>query len=272
MQESDNLCKYLAEKYPDSFASWLLRERISSVEVLKTELSLEPVRADSVTFLRTQSQILHLEFQGQVPTGKPMPLRMLNYWMRLYWQYEMPVTQVVIWLKETSSRAVFENEFSMGLTRHPYQVIRMWAQSPEPLLQEPGLLPLATLAATDNAAALLSRVAQQVSNIEEPRHLGEISSYTQLLAGLRFNQKLIRNLFREEIMQESVIYQEILQTGKQQEAIAMVMRPLARRVGTLDSELLARLRALSIEQLEDLGEALLDFSSVADLVAWLQSR
>lgn len=58
----DNLCKYLAEKYPDKFASWLLGESTTKVEVLKTELSLEPIRADSVTFLRTQSQILLLKF------------------------------------------------------------------------------------------------------------------------------------------------------------------------------------------------------------------
>lgn len=64
--------------------AWLLGESTTKVEVLKTELSLEPIRADSVTFLRTQKQILHLEFQVQVPTGKSMPLRMLNYWVRLH--------------------------------------------------------------------------------------------------------------------------------------------------------------------------------------------
>jgi hypothetical protein len=33
--------------------------------------------------------------------------------------------------------------------------------------------------------------------------------------------------------------------------------------------LIERITGLSIEQLENLGEALLDFSSVADLEAWL---
>lgn len=84
----DNVCKYLSEKYPESFATWLLgQETAAPVEVLKTELSIEPIRADSVTFLRTRERIFHLEFQVKVPTDKPMPLRMLNYWVRLYWQY-----------------------------------------------------------------------------------------------------------------------------------------------------------------------------------------
>ena len=46
----DNLCKYLAETYPEQFAEWLLGERVDNLEVLKTELQIEPIRADSVTF------------------------------------------------------------------------------------------------------------------------------------------------------------------------------------------------------------------------------
>jgi hypothetical protein len=34
----------------------------------------------------------------------------------------------------------------------------------------------------------------------------------------------------------------------------------------------ARLQALSLNQLEELGEALLDFSSAADLADWLQAH
>ncbi len=52
MSQYDNLCKKIAEKYPDRFASWLLGRELSGTTVFKTELSLEPVRADSVTFLR----------------------------------------------------------------------------------------------------------------------------------------------------------------------------------------------------------------------------
>ncbi len=47
----DNVCKTLAEKYPKDFARWLLKVEASKIEVLKTELSIEPIRADSVTFL-----------------------------------------------------------------------------------------------------------------------------------------------------------------------------------------------------------------------------
>lgn len=70
-------------------------------------------------------------------------------------------------------------------------------------------------------------------------------------------------------MQESVIYQDILQKGKQEEAFTYTLRLVNRRFGDVDSSLTERIRILSANQLETLGEALFDFSNVADLEAWL---
>lgn len=53
MPEYDNLCKILAEKYPFDFARWLLNQEPRKIEILKTELSIEPIRTDSVTFIQT---------------------------------------------------------------------------------------------------------------------------------------------------------------------------------------------------------------------------
>jgi predicted transposase YdaD len=281
MTEYDNLCKYLAEKHPDRFASWLLGREITGTKVFKTELSLEPVRADSVTFLRLPDRILHLEFQVNVPQKKPMPLRMLNYWVRLYWQYNLPITQVLIWLKQTNNEAVLETQFQFESTQHSFQVIRMWEQPPELLLQSPALLPLAVLCQTDNATGLLSRVAAEVAKIQLPEEREEIIGSTQLLAGLRFDINLVRNLFRGGFMRESVVFQEIFQEGrvegrvegrqegKQEGELAIIYRLLSRRIGTVTPELQQRLLRLSISQLEDLGEALLDFEQPDDLIPWL---
>ncbi|AFZ28975.1 hypothetical protein Glo7428_0374 [Gloeocapsa sp. PCC 7428] len=94
----DNLCKLLSEKYPAVFASWVLGTPQTEVKVLKTELSIEPIRADYVTFLQLQERILHLEFQTVLTSTPPLPLRMLDYWVRLYRLYRLPVTQVVVLL------------------------------------------------------------------------------------------------------------------------------------------------------------------------------
>jgi predicted transposase YdaD len=101
--------------------------------------------------------------------------------------------------------------------------------------------------------ALLSRVASEVAKIEEQGQREEISNSTQILAGLRFNKNLIRQLFTGGIMRESVIYQEILEEGMQAEAVTLVLRQLTRRIGTVEPEVQEQIRELSTAQLEDLG-------------------
>ena len=63
--------------------------------------------------------------------------------------------------------------------------------------------------------------------------------------------------------------QEGRQEGRQEGEKAIVLRLLQRRLGTIPPELVAQVEALAVAKLEDLAEALLDFSSVADLCAWL---
>jgi flagellar biosynthesis/type III secretory pathway protein FliH len=57
--------------------------------------------------------------------------------------------------------------------------------------------------------------------------------------------------------------------GKQQEAQALVLRQLPRRCGQLSQSQELAVRALSLEQLEALAEALLDFDGSEALDAWL---
>ncbi|MFN6519302.1 MAG: DUF4351 domain-containing protein [Nostoc sp. CreGUA01] len=62
-----------------------------------------------------------------------------------------------------------------------------------------------------------------------------------------------------------------IEIGKQQEALLFVTRQLNHRLGSIDEVLLEQVRSLSVEKLEELGEALLDFNSVIDLTNWLSS-
>ena len=77
---------------------------------------------------------------------------------------------------------------------------------------------------------------------------------------------------RELIMRLEPLYQrdreQAVQSGEQR----LVLRLLNRRLGEIDASLIERVKGLSIEQLENLGEALLDFSSVADLETWLNQQ
>jgi predicted transposase YdaD len=280
----DNTCKYLAETYPADFVQWLLSVETNDIRVLKTELSVEPIRADSLTFLEITGKILHLEFQTQAASNPPLPFRMLDYYTRLKRQYGYQIEQVIIFLQETTSELVFQNRFEDTNTLHSYRVIRLWEQDPAPFLANPALLPFATLTRTGSPAALLEQVAQQVARIEDISERRNILSCADILAGLRFEKDLIRQLFREDIMKESVTYQAILQEGVQQglkqgvqqglkqEAFSIILRQLSRRLGAVEPQMQERIQRLSIPQLEELGEALLDFSEATDLVAWLEAQ
>ncbi len=141
-----------------------------------------------------------------------------------------------------------------------------------PLLANPALLPLAVLAQTDSPATLLQQVAVQVDMIEEIQQQRDISACAEILASLRFDKNFVRQFLREEFMRESAIYQEILQSGRQEGEAILVLRLLARRVGTITPEWRSQIQQLSTTQLEELGEALLDFNSTQDLSDWLQAR
>jgi len=80
-------------------------------------------------------------------------------------------------------------------------------------------------------------------------------------------------------LQETRVYREIkeegIQQGREQGRLTqarLILRQLNRRVGELPQDVCQRIEALPLEQLENLGEALLDFSSMADLQAWLEQE
>lgn len=278
----DNLCKRLAEESPATFAQWLLGTNPGTIQVLKTELSLEPISADAITFLQTSEQILHLEFQTQPTSEPPLPLRMLDYWVRLYRKYRRPIQQFIIFLQATTSEVVFTEEFVTETTRHRYRVIRMWEQNPAIFLNDRALLPLAPLAETNSPETLLTQVAAEVAKIEAIEQRRNVLAAVQIIAGLRYDKTLIQQLLREDIMRESVIYQDILQQGVRQGVqqgreegrgegeASLIIRQLTRRFGELSPEVIQRIRSLSLPQLDALGEELLDFTEIAEVVTFLE--
>lgn len=264
----DNICKYLASEYPEQLVHWLLAANLDNIQLLPTELSRDPIRADAIILLPNISQIVHLEFQTLPESDPPLPLRMLDYWVRLYRQYKLPIEQIVIFLKQTNSNAAYIEQLSIGNTQHRYRVVRLWEQDAAPLLANPALLPFATLARTDSPEDLLQRVATQIDMIEELDQQRNISACVEVLASLRFEKNLLQQFLKEELMQESPIYQEIIQKGKRE----VLVRQLVRRIGSVSSQSQAQIQNLSNEQLDELSEVLLDFTNATDLTEWLQSQ
>jgi predicted transposase/invertase (TIGR01784 family) len=98
------------------------------------------------------------------------------------------------------------------------------------------------------------------------------------------------NLSRDEVdamlgieLQQTRVYQEAraegrnegetigLERGRTEGEQALVLKLLTRKLGKIDAEIQAQVNSLMIDQVESLGEALLDFTSMADLERFLDS-
>ncbi|MBM5818416.1 MAG: DUF4351 domain-containing protein, partial [Cyanobacteria bacterium K_Offshore_surface_m2_239] len=153
------------------------------------------------------------------------------------------------------------------------------ANDPEasPLLRALALLVQPEAEIPTNAAAIQAEVAGTAQE----------ASMADVIAAIviaRFNGRSIPELcamggITLEEFTQSVAYKEIFgqglqegrQEGRQEGELEVVLRQLQRRCGALTTEQQARLRALPLERLEALADALLDFQGPADLEAWLIS-
>jgi predicted transposase/invertase (TIGR01784 family) len=260
----DNICKYLAETFPTDFASWLLGEPISFTKLEPSELSVEPIRADSVIFLKSLKIILHIEFQTD--PNKNIPFRMTDYLLRLHRQFpDMEIYQVVIYLTPSESPLVYETEFNTGGLSHKFNVIRLWEQPTEIFQQYQGLLPFAALSQTDNPEETLRQVAKQIENITDKQVQSNVAASTAIISGIALDKSIIQRLLRSEIMKESVIYQEILLEGEangiakgeakgKAEGIAEAARQIALNMlrSNITVDLIAQFTGLTLKQVQKL--------------------
>ncbi len=280
----DNISKFLIEQYSNDFAAWLLGESISLTTINPTELNVEPIRADSVMLLRSSTVILHTEFQ--TVGDETMPFRMADYYLRLKRKFPaQTIQQVVIYLKRTSSNLVRQERYITPVMTHQFRVIRLWEEPVEVFLSTPGLLPYAVLSRAADKQSVLTQVVRELEQIDNPREQSNLVAATSILAGLELEEQIIRQLMRNPVMRESTMYQSILREGRAEgleqgleqgliqgrtvEGRALVLKQLTRKLGSLSIDVTAKVSALSLEQLEALGEALLDFTSIADLESWL---
>lgn len=203
----DNICKFLVEQYSQDFASWFLGRSVPLTELSPQELSLEPIRADSLILKASNKLILHLEFQTK--PDPDIPFRMADYRLRVYRRFpDFQMRQAVVYLKQTDSPLVNEKSFTLSKTRHEFEVIRLWEQPPKAFLNSPGLLPFVVLSQCNNPTQQLRKVAQMLDTIPNRKVQANVSAASAILAGLVLDRKLITTILRRDIMQESVIYQQ----------------------------------------------------------------
>jgi len=148
------------------------------------------------------------------------------------------------------------------------------------LLQALGLL----VQAEDQVAAAAKELRVKATGTAVAADLSDV--ITAIVVS-RFSGRSIQELcamggITIEDFSKSVAYQEIFglgeargeargkAEGKAEGESTVILRLLQRRCGPISAATTARIQALPLEKLEALAEALLDFSSAADLADWLK--
>ena len=213
---SDNLCKTLAEQYPAQFIAWLFGTHAGEVQIVKTELNREPIRADAALLVESGGVLYHIEFQTTARSETPLPLRMLDYYVGFKRNFPDKIVRQALVILQDSGLAV-PDQYQDESAFLRYNVVRLWETNPQDLWEHEGLLPLAVLCHTDGPGGqLLQTVAEHIASLDSLAERREKTAMTRVLAGLRFPLKLVSEILLEtEMLEESVVYQDILQRGVQ---------------------------------------------------------
>ncbi|UBF24260.1 Rpn family recombination-promoting nuclease/putative transposase [Kovacikia minuta CCNUW1] len=129
--------------------------------------------------------------------------------------------------------------------------------------------------AAEQARRLIARANQESADAASQQKILELISTVLVYKYPELSRQEIETMLGLNELKQTRVYQEALEEGREegrQREATLVLRLLNRQVGNVEPELQPRIQQLSTDQLEELGEALLDFSTLADLITWLQAH
>jgi Domain of unknown function (DUF4351)/Putative transposase, YhgA-like len=278
--------EFLELFFPQVIA-YLERDSITLMdkEIFTDVTAGEQYEADLVIKARFRGQesffLIHVEHQAQPQSD--FGRRMFRYFARLYEKEGLPVYPIAIFSFNTPKRPepdIYRVEFpDKVVLQFNYAVIQLNSLNWRDFLRQQNPIASALMAKMDIAPEDRPRVKSECLRLLATLRLDP--ARTKMISGfidtyLRLNAEE-QEIFKAEIATfESVQQEEVMEIvtswmeeGIQRGELTVIMRLLNRRIGTVEPELQERIRQLSVNQLEDLAEALLDFSNAADLVAWL---
>ena len=142
-------------------------------------------------------------------------------------------------------------------------------------------------AAFERARHLFERAKQELKDTAQARKILELVETVIIYKFPNLSRQEIEQMLGLSELKQTKVYQQALAEGREegreqgreegreegrQRELALIMRLLTRRIGAIEPKWQSRIQQLSNTQLEELGEAVLDFAAAADLVTWLQAH
>ncbi len=125
--------------------------------------------------------------------------------------------------------------------------------------------------APEKARYLLARTQEQIVDTEASRAIIEMIATIMVYKFTNLSRQEVDTMLGLQLA-DTRVYREAKEEGRQEGESALILRLLSRRIGEVTPEQRSQIQALSINQLEALGEALLDFTKPGDLEEWLRSH
>jgi predicted transposase YdaD len=215
----DIFSKLLIGARPEQYVRWLL-PGATLVETLDTALKIQELLTDGLLKVSIDGKpaLLHVEFQSyDDPT---MGSRMLKYNVLAEHQYKLPVYSIVVYLrKHKVPRTPYIRRFINGriVHRFHFDIVKLWNIPAERIiaLDWEGLLPLLPLSKGGKKPELVQRMVDRLGEIGDK----ELLQLAELYGGMAFTDENEQASFKrrffmyQTLMQESWVYQEIIQQG-----------------------------------------------------------
>ncbi len=243
---------------------------------------------------RSSYFLIHVENQSynQANFNK----RMFRYFARLHEKYDLPIYPVVVFSYERPKKAAeskYQIEFPDFLVlEFNYRVVQLNQLNWRDFLNQRNPIASALMAKMQIAPEDRPKVKAECLRLLvtlklDPAKMKLISGFIDIYLNLDeseekvFKDELgtIESEEREQIMQIVTSWmktgieqgrQEGRQEGLQRET-DLILRQLKRKIGQFTPEIEEQVKGLEIEELENLGEALLDFEQLEDLTIWLSN-
>jgi len=236
--------------------------------------------------------LIHVE--NQASSDIRFNKRMFRYFARLHEKFDLPIYPIVVFSYDQPKKPAGENytvEFpDFAVLQFNYRVIQLNRLHWRDFLNQRNPVASALMAKMKIAPQERPRVKLECLRLLatlrlDPARMQLISGFVDTYLRLSeseaavFDEELSKiepREIKEGVMQLTTSWKEEGLREGRREGIEreqnLVIRQLKRRLGSLTTHLEDQVKQLPIEEVEALGEALLDFEREEDLVAWLEQH
>lgn len=263
---------------------------ISSIEFLDKEIFTDVTEGEEyetdilvkARFLNKDGHfIIHIENQSY-KQGK-FERRMYRYFARLSEKHALPVYSIAVLSYDnprTPQTNIYRVDFpDKTVAVFDFEVVQLNQLNWRHFVQKQNPVAAALMAKMNIARKDRPKVKFECLRLLSTLRLDK--ARTKMISGfvdtyLKLNQAE-EQIFQSEIVKLEPVKQEAVMEivtswqlqGRQEGKLELVLRQLNRKIGLMAPDVEERIRTLTVTQLENLAEALLDFTNAEDLANWL---